>query len=98
LLVLKELQMTTRTYIDDEGTAALAGALVPSSRSAWAETSNVIPFTPRSAAASPWVEDEDADCFEMIGVLACRLVGSFDLPRILVWSAPEDREDNPPEL
>jgi hypothetical protein len=59
----------------------------PSGRSA-----EIIPFPVRLSAAAfePVWDSEDADCFEPIGVLACRLVGQWSLPRILVWGAPED--------
>jgi len=92
--------MTKVIHIADEETDALPGALEPSSRSAWAETSNVIPFP--TPLPPPWAgEDEDAGCWESIGVLAVRLVADFKRPRILVWSAPEgprEEDPNPPEL
>lgn len=95
--------MTTRTENSDRDAALLAGYEAPLSRSAWADTSNVIPFPVRLSAAAfePDWDGEDADCFEPIGVLACRLVGQWSLPRILVWGAPGDlREEvsDPREL
>ena len=94
--------MTTRTHIADEETGALAGVSESSSRSAWAETSNVISFPVPSAAAS-WDAGEgelDEDVFPL-GSLAVRMVADFKRPRILVWSAPEgprEEDPNPPEL
>ena len=89
--------------LDNRGeTEALAGAAgsplgPPSGRSA-----TVISFPVPSAAAS-WDLGEselDEDVFPL-GSLACRLVGQFERPRILVWSAPEgprEEDPNPPEL
>lgn len=82
--------MTKRTFTQIDGEAGIALQGVPASPLPAASGSNVIQFRPRVAAASVWFEDEDADCFEPIGVLACRLVGQWSLPRILVWGAPED--------
>ena len=85
--------------------AALPGSDdAPLSRSAWADTANVIPFRPRIAAASLWSEYEqaDLDCWEPIGLLAVRVTGNFDYPRLHVeMSAPEGpewEEVNPREL
>jgi len=87
--------MTTRTHIADEETGALAGVSESSSRSAWAETSNVISFPVPSAAAS-WDLGEselEEDVFPL-GSLAVRLVADFKRPRILVWSqAPGSEEE-----
>lgn len=93
--------MTNRTFTQIDGEAGIALQGIPASPLPAASGSNVIQFSPRSAAASSWDEDEDADCFEPIGVLACRLVGQWSLPRILVWGAPGDlREEvsDPREL
>ena len=87
--------------LDNRGeTEALAGAAdsplgPPSGRSA-----KLIPFP--APLPPPWAgEDEDAGCWESIGVLAVRMVADFKRPRILVWSAPEgprEEDPNPPEL
>jgi|UniRef100_A0A6H1Z9V0 hypothetical protein len=86
--------MTIRTHIDDEEDGALAGVSTSSSRSAWADTSNVIPFKPRVAAASVWLEEGSEDQWEDLGTLAVSLVADWSLPRLLVFSAPESWEDN----
>ena len=94
--------MTNRTFTQFEGEAGIALQGVPASPVPAASGALIIPFPAQSsAAASDWGWDgEDAD-FVPIGVLACRLVGQFERPRILVWSAPEgprEEEPNPPEL
>lgn len=86
----------------DRDAALLAGDVAPLSRSAWADTANVIPFRPRTAALS-WADEEADDPFESIGLLAVRIVGNFDRPRIHVeMSAPEgpswEEAEDPPGL
>jgi hypothetical protein len=82
--VLKEhLKMTTRSLDNRGETEALAGAEAsplgpPSGRSA-----EIIPFP--TLSPPPWAgEDEDADCWESVGILAVRLLGNFNLPKLLV--------------
>ena len=91
--------MTNRTFTQFEGEAVslpgVAASPVPA-----ASGSKIIPFP--TPLPPPWAgEDEDAGCWESLGVLAVRIVGQFDRPRILVWSSPEDRmreeADSPPE-
>lgn len=84
----------------DDGAPVLAGIEVPSSRSTAGPTAVILPFRSRTAAASWDLEDEGPDdCFESIGTLAVHLVGNFTRPSILVWSAPEDgEEEHPREL
>lgn len=66
----------------DDGVSVLAGIDPPSSlRSAWAD--NVISFP--TLSPPPWAgEDEDADCWESVGILAVRLLGTFQFPKLLV--------------
>jgi hypothetical protein len=66
----------------DDGVSVLAGIDPPSSlRSAWAD--NVISFP--TLSPPPWAgDDEDADCWESVGILAVKIVGNFDLPRLRV--------------
>ena len=83
---------------DDE--AGLAGLISPSFGPPLGQTAKLIPFP--APLPPPWAgEDEDAGCWESIGVLAVRMVADFKRPRILVWSAPEgprEEDPNPPEL
>lgn len=73
--------MNRRTHIEDRDAALLAGDVAPLSRSAWAD--NVIAFP--ALTPPPWAgEDEDADCWESVGILAVRLLGTFQSPRLLV--------------
>ena len=90
--------MTTRSLDNSGSTQDLAGSVKvdpvgpPSGRSA-----KLIPFP--APLPPPWAgEDEDAGCWESIGVLAVRMVADFKRPRILVWSAPDAGEDQHPEL
>lgn len=76
--------MTTRSLDNRGETEALAGAEAsplgpPSGRSA-----EIIPFPARNAAAYGLGEDDDADCWEGVGIVAVRLIGNFPLPRLLV--------------
>ena len=87
------------TYIGDDE-AGLAGLSPSSFGPPLGQTAKVIPFP--ALTPPPWAgEDEDAGCWESIGVLAVRMVADFKRPRILVWSAPEgprEEDPNPPEL
>jgi len=89
--------MTTRSLDNRGETEALAGAAdsplgPPSGRSA-----KLIPFP--APLPPPWAgEDEDAGCWESIGVLAVRLVADFKRPRILVWSQAGAGEEDSPGL
>jgi len=76
---------------DDE--AGLAGLISPSFGPPLGQTAKLIPFP--APLPPPWAgEDEDAGCWESIGVLAVRLVADFKRPRILVWSqAPGSEEE-----
>lgn len=68
----------------------------PSGRSAVILSFPALP----SAAASEWAGGEETDdTWLPVGLLAVRLVGRFQRPRILVWSAPESGdEEHPPGL
>ena len=94
--------MNRRTPIQDGDASLLAGDVASPSRSTAGPTAQIISFPVPSAAAS-WDLGEselEEDVFPL-GSLACRLVGQFERPRILVWSAPEgprEEEPNPPEL
>ena len=92
--------MTNRTFTQFEGEAGIALQGVPASPVPAASGALIIPFP--ALTPPPWAgEEEDAGCWESIGVLSVRLVGQFERPRILVWSAPEgprEEEPNPPEL
>lgn len=80
--------------LDNRGeTEALAGAEVsplgpPSGRSA-----DILPFKPRVAAASVWLEEGSEDQWEDLGTLAVSLVADWQLPRLLVFSAPDAGEE-----
>ena len=85
--------MTYRsTHIDDDERDALAGVSASSSSARRAgQTAEIIPFP--APMPPPWAgEDEDAGCWESIGVLACRLVGAFDRPRLLVMTQTPEGE------
>lgn len=57
----------------------------------------IIPFP--APLPPPWAgEDEDAGCWESIGVLAVRMVADFKRPRILVWSQAGAGEEDSPGL
>jgi hypothetical protein len=76
--------MNRRTHIEDDGAEILAGTEAPSSPARRAGlTAEIIPFP--SLLPPPWAgDDEDADCWESVGVLAVKLVGNFNLPKLLV--------------
>lgn len=70
----------------DDGGSVLPGIDFPSSLGPPQAGSVIIQFRPRTAAAMPWSDDAnslDDDVFEL-GELAVRLVGNFNLPRLLV--------------
>lgn len=85
----------------DEETAALPGASVPSSRSTAGPTAKVIPFRRTTPAAARGFagEDEADHCWEPIGLVAVRVVGNFDYPRLHVemsaTEGPEEEEVTP---
>ena len=80
--------MTTRSHEIDGTPGSLAGDLSvplgpPSGRSA------TILFFPRPvAAASMAGGEEEADCWESVGLLAVRMVGQWSLPFLHVEVAP----------
>lgn len=93
--------MTTRSLDNRGETEALAGAEAsplgpPSGRSA-----EILPFPSRNAAAYDAWEIEasslDEDVFQ-IGELAVRLVGNFDLPRLVVFVAADPEGGEPDRL
>jgi hypothetical protein len=70
------------TQVDNgETSIALAGVAASPSRSTAGPTAEIIPFP--TLSPPPWAgEDEDADCWESVGILAVKIVGNFTLPRI----------------
>lgn len=78
--------MNRRTHIDDGEKASLAGVAASPSRSTAGPTAVIIPFPSLTAAADWFGEDAgelDEDVFPL-GSLAVKLVGNFNLPRLLV--------------
>ena len=86
------------TFIQDEVTDFLPGSPATSSRPT--ALGSVIPFpTPVQTAAAYWLgEDEDADCWESVGVLAVRLVADWSLPRLQVFVAADPEGGEPDRL
>ena len=84
----------------EERSTFLPGSESPSSLSAASAGSVVIPFpTPVQTAAAYWLgEDEDADCWESVGVLAVRLVADWSLPRLQVFVAADPEGGEPDRL
>lgn len=75
--------MNRRTQIEDGEKASLAGVAASPSRSTAGPTAIIIPFP--TLTPPHWAgEDEDADCWESVGILAVRLLGTFQFPRLLV--------------
>lgn len=72
------------TQVDNgETSIALAGVAASPSRSTAGPTAEIIPFP--TLSPPPWAgDDEDADCWESVGILAVRLLGNFLLPKLLV--------------
>ena len=91
----------TLTQIADEEAVALAGVSESSSRSTAGPTAEILTFPSRTAAAPDAWEIEasslDEDVFQ-IGELAVRLVGSFDLPRLVVFVAADPEGGEPDRL
>lgn len=92
----------SKTSFTDDGAKILAGTEAPSSMPA-ASRANVIPFRKAMPAAFGFEDEQaDLDCWEPIGLLAVRVTGNFDYPRIHVeMSAPEspwEEEQDPPGL
>lgn len=76
--------MHRSTHIDDETPGSLAGLPEVSSPARRAGlTAEILAFP--TLSPPPWAgDDEDADCWESVGILAVRLLGNFSLPKLLV--------------
>jgi hypothetical protein len=71
------------TQVDNGEKASLAGVAASPSRSTAGPTAEIIPFP--TLSPPPWAgDDEDADCWESVGILAVKIVGNFALPRLRV--------------
>lgn len=76
--------MDRRSFTQIEGEAGFALQGVPASPVPAASGSNIIPFRPRTAAASVWLYEElaDEDSWEQVGQPAVRMVAQWSLPFI----------------
>lgn len=91
--------MTFRsTHIGGGETPGLAG-LVEVSPSVAASPGDCVVIQFPTPLPPPWAgEDGGTDCWESVGLLAVRICGQFDRPRVLVWSQEPDWEEARPLL
>lgn len=90
--------MHKSTHIDDDERDALAGVSASSSSARRAGQTNVIPFPQAATAALVGFEDEEADTWEPVGLLAIRLVMRSKYPRIWCELWGDEREEDPSPL